>query len=401
MTLKARLTQLQSQAGAASATPLPSAPTPVASRLRQRLAHVRPERVQAASPSIGSRLAPDALAEAVNGEQCAPGLIRIASSIPLSDTWGHVALSDLKAIPRLPGEPERGTAIYLDTETTGLAGGSGTVAFLVGLAEVKNDRLQLVQFLTTRFAAESALLAELTGCLPSDGGLVSFNGKSFDVPLLATRFRLQGCQTPLAGRAHLDLLHPARRLFGQCWADCRLLTVERELLGYTRTDDLPGSEAPEAWFRYMRAGDADALIKVVEHNRQDIVSLAAAHARLAQVVHDPDDHAVDLHALARWWAEVDESRALNLLARSGPLGDDSQRLYAYLLRRAGQWDAAVSIWERLAEQGCRESLERLAKYHEHVSKDIASAARYCSRLPESEESARRRLRLDGKLRQVG
>lgn len=401
MTLKTRLTQLRSQAGAASPAPPPSAPIPVASRLRQRLAHVRPERVQAASPSNGLRLTAEALAEAVNGQQLAPGLIRIEASIPLTDTWGRVALSGLKAIPRLPGEPDSGTAIYLDTETTGLAGGSGTLAFLVGLAEVKEDRLQLVQFLMTSFAAESALLSELAGCLPSDGGLVSFNGKSFDAPLLATRFRLQGLKTPLAGMAHLDLLHPTRRLFGQRWTDCRLLTLERELLGYTRTDDLPGSEAPEAWFRYMRAGQADALIKVIEHNRQDIISLAAGHAMLAQVVQDSHPYAVDLHALARWWAEVDETRALALLACAGNLCDDSQRLYAYLLRRAGQWDAAVAIWERLAEQGCRESLERLAKYHEHVSKDIATAARYCSRLPDSEESARRRRRLDGKLQQVG
>ena len=401
MALKTRLTQLRSQAGAASPALPPSAPIPVASRLRERLAHVRPERVQAASSSIGPRVAPEALAEAVNGELLAAGLIRIETNIPLTDTWGRVALSGLKTIPRLPGEPDSGHAIYLDTETTGLAGGSGTLVFLVGLAEVKDDRLQLVQFLITSFAAESALLSELAGCLPSDGGLVSFNGKSFDAPLLATRFRMQGLKAPLAGMAHLDLLHPTRRLFGQRWADCRLLTLERELLGYTRTDDLPGSEAPEAWFRYMRAGQADALVRVVEHNRQDIVSLAAGHAMLAQVVHDPHPHAVDLHALARWWAEADETRALNLLACSGNLGDDSQRLYAHLLRRAGRWDAAVSIWERLAEQGCRESLERLAKYHEHVSKDVATAARYCSRLPESEASARRRLRLDGKLRQLG
>jgi len=217
--------------------------------------------------------------------------------------------------------------------------------------------------------------------------------------LLLTRFRMQGLQPAFATLAHLDLLHPVRRLFGKRWNDCRLLSVEEQLLGFRRVDDLPGSEAPAAWFRYLREGQAEALIKVVEHNRQDILSLAAAHSVLAQATAQPQAFDIDLNALARWLCEShNEDQARTLLQENATrLCADGKRLLARLLRRTGHWPQAVAIWETLAASGCLESIERLAKYHEHISKDLAAARRCCDWLPPTPAIQHRRQRIDRKL----
>lgn len=382
MTLKSRLSQLQTQAGARPAGPPPVAPPE--SALRQHLAHLRPERIQGGPAPTFGRMSTEDLARAVNGEFVVDGLIRIEEEVPLSGRLGRVELNELRDIPLLPGEQQGMPGVYIDTETTGLAGGSGTLAFLVGVSIIHADTIRLTQFLITGFAAEAALLSEVEKLLPETHRLISYNGKSFDLPLLITRFRMQGLSPSFAEREHLDLLHPVRRLFGKRWADCRLTTVEKTLLGFHRVDDLPGAEAPEAWFTYVRAGCGEKLVKVVEHNRQDILSLTAVHAALAAATADPVRHRIDIYGLARWLSEVNESDALALLRSArNSLSDDGQLLLARLLRRNGHWDEALPIWEELADKGCIESLERLAKYHEHVSKDIEAALSYCERLPGS------------------
>lgn len=338
------------------------------------------------------------LAKAVKGERIGEGLIRITSSLPLSEKIGNASLSGLTKPGLLPGESQHRPAIYLDTETTGLSGGSGTLAFLVGVATVAEERLSLTQLLMTRFAAEATLLSALEQLLPDNHRLVSYNGKSYDLPLLVSRFRMQGRQPDFAQRDHLDLLHPVRRLFGKRWSDCRLTTVERQLLGFSRTDDLPGSEAPEAWFAYLRAGHGDQLVRVVEHNRQDILSLAAIHHVLAEAIRHPHPNRVDIYSLARWLSEIDENQAVTLLQSSiEGLCDDGKRLLGHLLRRAECWEQAVPLWEGLANRGCMDSIERLAKYHEHVSKDLHQAHDYCTMLPGSPQDKRRLERLRGKM----
>jgi hypothetical protein len=329
-------------------------------------------------------------------------VIRIRERVPLAGTLGAVALSALRDTPCLPGETGGNRRhVYLDTETTGLSGGSGTLAFLVGVAVVDTDALELTQWLITRFAAEASALSAFADSLTAADRLVSYNGKSYDLPLLVSRFRMQGLQPAFEKLPHLDLLHPVRRLFGKRWNDCRLLSVEKQLLGFRRLDDLPGSEAPAAWFRYLRQGQAGPLIQVVEHNRQDIISLAVAHAALAQAIEQPTAFDVDLPALARWLSDSDEAHARALLqTHAGALCDDGKRLLAQLLRRAGHWPQAVALWETLAAAGCNESIERLAKYHEHISKDLEAAKRCCDRLPLTPAIQHRRQRLDGKINAV-
>ena len=341
-----------------------------------------------------------ALAGRLDGELVADGVIRICREIPLDGDLGSINLATVHPTPRLPGEDHsyQLRQVYIDTETTGLSGGSGTLAFLIGIAVVENAYMTLTQFLLTRFSAEAMLLRSFAESLMPHDRLVSYNGKSYDLPLLFTRFRMQALRQPFNELPHLDLLHPVRRLFGQGWENCRLLSLEQNLLGFARVDDLPGSEAPAAWFDYVRSGYGERLIRVVEHNRQDIVSLAVAHSVLARAVKQPRAFDVDLPALARWLAEHNEAAARELLqAHAANLDADGLRLLGRYCRRAGDWQHAVAIWEELAATGCTDSLERLAKYHEHISKDLAAARRCCERLPQGAMHDQRRRRIDRKM----
>lgn len=164
--------------------------------------------------------------------------------------------------------------LFFDTETTGLAGGTGTRAFMIGALDLQGPRMRLRQLLTTTMAAETAMLCEFAGWLKPTTTLVSYNGKSYDRPLLSTRYRLARLADPLSDRAHIDLLHPVRRRWRGQWENCRLGTAERQLLGVVREDDLPGSEAPRAWTSYLRGGSAANLRRVATHNAQDLRSLA-------------------------------------------------------------------------------------------------------------------------------
>ncbi|AHE97062.1 hypothetical protein THITH_00825 [Thioalkalivibrio paradoxus ARh 1] len=283
----------------------------------------------------------------------------------------------------------------IDTETTGLAGGTGTAAFMVGIAEPGLDGVRLRQWLLTAFAGEAAMLAELDAALAGAGLLVSYNGKTFDLPLLRDRRRLQRAPA-FPEPPHLDLLHPTRRLFRGVWPDCRLVTAEQRLLGLFREDDLPGSEAPRAWRDYLAGGTPDDLGRVLRHNALDVLSLLLLGPVLARALHDPLGFGADPLAAADAWSRRGESRrALTVLERARHGLDVRGALeLARRLRRAGRWTEAVAVWERLAQSGCPEAVESLAKYHEHVRRDWETALDYTARLGEGPEARRRRGRLE-------
>lgn len=183
---------------------------------------------------------------------------------------------------RLDASVPAGRLLHFDTETTGLAGGTGTRAFMIGAADWHQGHFRIRQLTIGSLAAEAAMLAEFSRWLTADTVLVSYNGKSYDAPLLATRYRLARLRNPLTGLQHLDLLHPVRRQWRSQWPNCRLATAERELLQVVREDDLPGSEAPAAWLAYLRGGSAHTLHRVAEHNAQDLRSLAGVLLKMAQ-----------------------------------------------------------------------------------------------------------------------
>ncbi len=179
--------------------------------------------------------------------------------------------------------------LFFDTETTGLAGGTGTRAFMIGAADWHIDSrhgegLRVRQLLMTTMSAEAAMLDAFSGWLQGkDTVLSSYNGRCYDSPLLKTRYRLARKRDPIAPLDHVDLLFPTRRRYRGTWENCRLATIERELLRIVREDDLPGSEAPAAWLNYLRGGSARNLRRVVAHNHQDVVTLALLMVRLVEV----------------------------------------------------------------------------------------------------------------------
>ena len=219
--LKTRLSRLQARTGNPGTVAAPQSVTP---HLRRRLAMLHPERVHTRRASTNGPVTVAALADTLGGERISDGVIRIHRHIPLTGKLGAIDLAALCPDPVLPGEngTRRLRHVYIDTETTGLSGGSGTLAFLIGIAVIGDDDIALTQFLLTSFGAEAAMLSAFAETLSADDRLVSYNGKSYDLPLLLTRFRMQGLSQSFDGLPQLDLLHPVRRLFGSRWSNCRL-----------------------------------------------------------------------------------------------------------------------------------------------------------------------------------
>ncbi len=172
--------------------------------------------------------------------------------------------------------------LFFDTETTGLAGGTGTRAFMIGASDFVPGGLRIRQLLMAHMAAEAAMLETFRAWLRPQTRLVSYNGRCYDAPLLATRYRLSRRSNPLDGLAHLDLLYPTRRRYRGVWENCRLATIERNALGIVREDDLPGSEAPAAWLHFLRGGSSHLLKRVAAHNFQDVVTLARLMTHLSE-----------------------------------------------------------------------------------------------------------------------
>ncbi|MEI7672449.1 MAG: ribonuclease H-like domain-containing protein, partial [Deltaproteobacteria bacterium] len=248
-------------------------------------------------------------------------------------------------------------SLFLDTETTGLAGGTGTVAFLIGLGWFEGDTFITRQLFARDYGEERAMLLGLRELAKGKRFLVSFNGKAFDANLLAARFIMNRMPDPLTGLPHLDLLHPARRLLSHRLANRRLGTLESAILGFEREGDVPGSEIPQRYFDWLRRRDGRLMADVFEHNRLDILSLAALAAHLAELL-DPDGetalyHPGDRLAAARLFLDrecpADAVRLLDpLLGCANPeTARDAARELSLHYKRAGQWPAAVVIWEEL------------------------------------------------------
>ena len=280
--------------------------------------------------------------------------------------------------------------LFLDTETTGLSGGTGTVAFLVGLAWREGDGLALAQYFLCDFDQEQALLWAVGRCISQAGVLVSYNGRSFDWPLLQTRLVLRRAAWP--SPPHLDLLTLARRIFRPRLPDCALQTIEQIVLDLHRADDLPGSLIPSRYFAWLRQGDPGALDPVFLHNQQDVLSMALLLARFEAMLGD----SVDLHPLDRFgrarfleargfqveaigeyrhlWREHQVGGALR--AARGALG---LRL-ARLLRRQGRWEEARAVLEECwhTQTYPYPAAIELAKLLEHQARDLAAARRIVS-----------------------
>ena len=403
--LKSRLASLRRQSGTEppacppAGESAPEAAPPLRSRLERLGRARRPD-----TPPAGADDA--ALARRLGGQLAAEGLIALEAWLPADTACGSRRLGagpDLA--PALAAFGHGGRAVCMDTETTGLSGGTGTVVFLLGLGILGPGGLLVRQYLITGFAGEEALLDAAAGALGPGDTLVSYNGRGFDAPLLAARYRLAGREDPFARLPHLDLLAPTRAAFAKSWPDCRLATVERRLLGLRRQQDLPGSEAPAAWFSWVRRRDDSLLSRVVQHNHQDIVSLAVLLQALHEVYARPAAHGgCDIGAVARHHRRRgDHDTAFDLLRANARLLDTNARLeLATHARRRGDWSLAAAVWSELARHDHPQALEHLAKYHEHVLRDHQEALRLTRRLravaPHAQRYQQRELRLLTKTR---
>ena len=271
-------------------------------------------------------------------------------------------------------------AVFLDTETTGLAGGAGTAAFLIGVGFVDGDHFRVRQYFMRDYHEEAALLHALAADLGRFRQLVTFNGRMFDVPLLDARYRLNRARFPLGEVPHFDLLHPARRLWKARLESCRLQSLEAELLGLTRVGDVPGEQIPQIYFDYVRRRDARALARVFAHNRQDILSLAALAVLACQWVEEGRaEDPRDVYSLARVLerarlyerSEAEYRRALTL--DPGPLRGAALMRLATRARREGEHATAAALWEEAADSGELPALRALAVHHEHRSRELGAA----------------------------
>jgi uncharacterized protein len=285
----------------------------------------------------------------------------------------------------------RAPFVFFDLETTGLSGGAGTHVFLAGCAWFDEQRsLVSVQHLLVDFPSERTMLGAVADDLARAGALVSFNGKSFDAPVLETRYLFHRLASPCAALPHVDVLHPARRFWGRDGdVSCSLTALERQVLGARRQGDVPGFEIPGRYFQFIRSGDARPLVAVLEHNRLDLLSLAGLAAHLLHIVqHGPDAarNAREALALGRLYtragldgrAEDAYRRALRL-SGAGPSRTEALRALALAARRRRHYEDAARLWrELLATPNCpraagREASEALAIHHEHRDRDLAAA----------------------------
>lgn len=345
-----------------------------------------------------------ALSQAIEGEEVETdfgSFYRVDQVFPLSHCQGRMPLERLRNVPRdafsLLSRGDDGfeidleRALFLDTETTGLAGGAGTCAFLVGLGFVEDDSFVVRQLFMRDYGEEAAMLHELGELLSRFDILVSYNGKTFDIPLLESRFVLSRQRLSFERMLHFDLLHPARSLWKARVESCRLMELEYRLLGLEREDDVPGHLIPDLYFRFVRSGDASRIGHVFHHNCHDILSLAALTICASDLLDEeyvPDDPLDDV-SLGRLFERSGKPERSMLHYRraveAGVTGDARRRALKALAdqhKRRGELDDACAIWHELEDENTLESicaLHELAMVAEHRVGDFAEGVNLCDR----------------------
>lgn len=302
--------------------------------------------------------------------------IGLSASLDLLSAWA--------GDDRLRGMPVEAFA-FVDTETSGLSGGTGTYAFLVGAGKFQNGEFFLRQFFMRDPSEESALLHALAEFLAPCESFVTYNGKAFDAPLLNTRYTLHAIPTPIKELSHVDLLPLARRLWRDRLPSRTLKYIEENVLGAPRTDEeVPGYEIPYLYFDYLRTRDARPLKGVFYHNAMDIVALAALFSHTALMLDDPFSeivqHGLDVVALAKLYEDLGRWETAARLYERGLQMDLTEpdfwiavRRLSSLQKRRGDLEAAIGWWEQAAAEGHIYAHVELAKHYEHRLKDHATA----------------------------
>lgn len=283
---------------------------------------------------------------------------------------------------------------FLDTETTGLSGGTGTMAFVVGLGFFVEQSFRLRQYFLRDPGDEPAMIEALAEGLSDFEALASFNGRTFDVPILENRFILARVPPPTGGVPHLDLLHSARRLWRHHLPSCALGTLEREVLGVLREqDDVPGGVIPILYRDYLRTGDAREMKRVLYHNAVDVLSLVTLAGRLCNTFATPQAKleseelsSAECYSLGRWYEAEDQIDDAEWAYRAALGADNTPDVRAialrdlgFLLKRADRRAEALAYWQQLALEAAPDTDDfvlahvELAKHFEWHMRDLSLA----------------------------
>jgi len=277
--------------------------------------------------------------------------------------------------------------LFLDTETTGLAG-AGTLAFMVGVAFFEKEALVVRQYFLRDFGDEPAMLHLLDELLAERAGLVTFNGRSFDLPLLDARYLMNRMPGRMLNVPHIDLLQPSRRLWRARLGSCALGSLEQSLLGLQRThEDVPGFLIPGLYHDYLRSGDGRELLRVFYHNEIDMLSMVTLATRVTRLLAQPDpgDHPIDRYSLGKWQAALGLAELSELNLQWAAQGDLPLDLYhqalfelGRLLKRNGRHAEAVPLWQQIAATTFDDVTAHieLAKFYEWHEPDLAAAIRW-------------------------
>ncbi len=374
--------------------------------LRKRIEEIMSRRGGAAHAQRPEVLRPrTTLEEAVGGEEVENSQGRffsVQSVFGPSARHGHALIGELA---ELDGELaallaaensicgcSSGDALFIDTETTGLAGGTGTFPFLVGLGWFEGGAFVVRQLFARDFSEERAMLVHLEELATSRRFLISFNGKAFDMNLIGSRFILNRLEDRVTCMPHLDLLFPSRRLLGHRLVDARLATIERDVLGVRRTDDVPGNEIPSRYLAWLKRRDGACVSDVFAHNRLDVVSMASLLKHLSGLLASAHTQLRlcegDVLAAGRLLRDRGLTReAMTLFTRAADSADRCVRREArvslsLIHKRSGRWAEAARIWEALLDEDPLDVFAacELAKYLEHRVRDHRRAMGVISRV---------------------
>ena len=394
-------------------------------QLRQKIDGINARYVTPARSAAPSATAGSFIEDLVSGEVVTTphgSHFETEQRFPPHHRHGSYEISDLANLPAdllnalsdgaIAGCPPQ-RWLFLDTETTGLAGGSGTYAFLIGAGSINNDGFRVRQFFMRDFSEEASVLHSLAEYIARFDVLITYNGRAYDQPLLETRFTMCRARHPFGRMEHLDLLYGARRLFRLRLENCRLVNLENQILGFEREGDIPGEMIPYCYFEYLRSRRASRLPPIFHHNVLDIVSLACLTGVIPESFRDPANvrarHGMDLLGLARWLqvsGRIDEAH--RLLRRAIDMGLPDEHLFATLFaagqleKKQGLVHAALATFTDLSLSPNvfrARAYEELARHYEHRERSFGMAiecVRAARQIADSDALQKRHERLERK-----
>lgn len=309
--------------------------------------------------------------------------------VPLEALCGieHVTLDEIRECdPLFSGNSwDIRRVLFLDTETTGLSGGAGTVAFEIGLGFIDERGMVIRQYVMRDYSEEGPMLGEIASLFRRFDTVVSFNGKAFDLPLLESRMVMNRIRLPVTQMPHLDLLHAARRVYKLRLKRCNLASLEEAVLGQHREDDLPGAQVPQRYFTYIQTREFSLLEDVLRHNLDDVKSLASLTGHLCAVFRQPEriEYPQDLYGVSRTLlraGKTQKARSCFRILGHTSLSAQAHMYLAASYKKEKEWTEAVQTYQHMIAQGAGGTWPyiELAKYYEHIAKDIDRALHYAN-----------------------